>query len=467
MEVIQSTLSIPPLAALATYEEAARPGLGVEENVAKMRRYNRVEARLYEISAAALNPTPEWEVKCAMSLHLYLDAEHSQALRDRVAELRKPPHHMDTPLDSAFEAFLDEARYAESTIELLVTLFRVVRPALLAAYREHLEAVNPLFDFPTVRLLRQAVGEEEQMIAWGDAALAACVVGEKAAAEAGAWEAHLRAYLKAAGGVSGLEPVPADLTLPKRRTHPGGFVANVEPKRDSRSGDIYNFLYRANDVYCDSSADWDERNLALMWKRFHEMDVPEMMASIVLQTPGKPWGYYLDMGRQLWDEARHAMMGEVWMARHGVDWSRYPNHVGWSLHLNLDRAPLERHVILYFIEQSLMNGRTGKQEEWRIAQRAADPLATYFQDYDWADEVLHAQFGRKWLKPEVGTVKDLLQHAEEIASRHSPTLEARRAQSAQEDWWPRIVRDVLGHESTSTAGADNPLTPRFEALASG
>ena len=40
-----------------------------------------------------------------------------------------------------------------------------------------------------------------------------------------------------------------------------------------------------------------------------------------------------------------------------------------------------------------------------------DGLATYFQDYDWADEVLHAQIGRRWLKPDVGDVKTLLEQA--------------------------------------------------------
>src|SRR5437660_5541655 len=85
------SIGIPPLAGLATYDEAARPGYGVDDNVDLMRRYNYVETRLYEICAAFMNPTPEWEVKCALSLHMYLDGEHSQALRQRVAGLRRPP----------------------------------------------------------------------------------------------------------------------------------------------------------------------------------------------------------------------------------------------------------------------------------------------------------------------------------------------------------------------------------------
>ena len=466
IEFVKTKLSIPPLAGLATYEEATRVGFGVDDNVDRMRRLNYVEARLYEISAAFINPTPEWEIKGALSLHLYLDGEHSLALRERVAELRRPPLFLDEAPDDKLAALMDEAIRASGTTEFLAGVFGVIRPALLATYEAHLAAINPVFDFPTVRFMRQAVSEEAQMLDWGRQALVAVTQTPEAQAAAAAWQGHLGAYLAAAGGLSGKEEVPEGLTLPTPRTT-GEFVADVDPKRDARSGEIYNFHYRANDVYSDPAADFDERNLALMYKRFHEMDVPEMMASIVLQTKGKPWEYYRDMGRHLWDEARHSMMGEVWFAKYNVDWSRYPNHVGWSMHLNLDRTPLERHVILYYIEQSLMNGKTGKREEWRIAQQANDPLATYFQDFDWADEVLHAQIGRRWLKPDLGTVKDILDKAGEIIGRPTPSLDSRRLLAPQVDWWPRYVQDILGRPSTSVAGSDNPVIPKFQTLASG
>ncbi|MBW3623170.1 MAG: hypothetical protein KY468_07135 [Armatimonadetes bacterium] len=460
------SIGIPPLAGIATYEEASVPGYSVDDNVDLMRRYNYVETRLYEISAAFLNPTPEWEVKCALSMHLYLDGEHSQALRKRVSELRRPPLYLDKCPDERLEALMEEALRAKDTIELLTGVYRVIRPALLDAYRRHMEETNPVFDHPTCRLLRIAIQEEEEMIAWGEAALKTLASDEKARATAEVWESHLSAYLRAAGGITGKEETKGDLDLPASRAAEE-FVPDMDPKRDWRSGEIYNFHYRANDVYLDEAADWDERVLALMYKRFHEMDVPEMMASILLQTKGKPWEYYRDMARQLWDEARHAMMGEVWFAKYGVDWSRYPNHVGWGMHLNLDRAPLERHVILYYIEQSLMDGKTGKRLEWLIAQRANDPLATFFQDYDWADEVLHAQIGRKWLKPDVGDTKALLNFGREIAARPSPTMEARARTTPQEDWWPRFVKDVLGKESTSQSGIQHSIIPKFEQVASG
>jgi len=460
------SIGIPPLAGITTYERAAQPGLSVEENVELMRRLNYVETRLYELSAAFLNPTPEWEVKCALSLHLYLDGEHSQSLRTRVAELRKPPLCLDRVPDPTLQALMDEALRAQDTVELVAGVYGVIRPALLAAYRWHMEQTNPLFDHPTVRIMKQSAEEEEQMIAWGQAALEALLADEDARARADAWTAHLRAYLRAAGGIRGCdERLPAESVPAPRATDP--FVPDLDPRRDWRSGDVHNFHYRANDVYLDPEADYEERLLALMFKGFHEMDVPEMMASIVLQTRGKPWEYYRDQGRQLWDEARHAMMGEVWFAKSGVDWSRYPNHVGWAMHLNLDREPLERHAILYYIEQSLMDGKIGKKLEWEIARSAGDLLATYFQDYDWADEVLHARSGRRWLKPDLGDVKRIMAFAREAAARPSPAMESRARSTPQVDWWPRFVRDVLRRESSSRSGTAHAIVPDFETIASG
>jgi hypothetical protein len=114
-----------------------------------------------------------------------------------------------------------------------------------------------------------------------------------------------------------------------------------------------------------------------------------------------------------------------------------------------------------------MDKETGKRLEWLIAQSANDELATYFQDYDWADEVLHAQIGRRWLKPDVGDVKTIIERAKEIAAMDKPTIDQRALLTPQSDWWPDFVRDALGKESTSHAGDENRLIPKFTYASSG
>ena len=42
-------------------------------------------------------------------------------------------------------------------------------------------------------------------------------------------------------------------------------------------------------------------------------------------------------------------MGEIWFVSRGINPHAYPNHVGWSMWMNLDLTALERHTVLYIV----------------------------------------------------------------------------------------------------------------------
>ena len=67
-------MTIPPLAGLFGYAEAARPGMGVEESATRLWRLAYAYRRLHALAADLLPRTPEWEVKCALGLRIWLDA---------------------------------------------------------------------------------------------------------------------------------------------------------------------------------------------------------------------------------------------------------------------------------------------------------------------------------------------------------------------------------------------------------
>lgn len=451
---VHPRLGVPELAGICSYAEVSRPGFGVEENVARLKRYNWVETRLTDLVLTQVTATPEWEVKDALCLHVWLDSEHAKWLQERVAELRHPPHNFHRPPDEALEAWLQEALRSRGTIELLVALYRVVKPALLEAYRCHLAETNPLVDQPTRRFLRFIIQEEEEMIAWGEAALKALVTTDEQRAAATAWESHLRAYLAAAGGIVGDAAPPDQEPPPSRVTGP--LEPDWTPRRDSRF-ESYNYHFPPHWVYAQEDRPASERMLALVCKRLLEMDVPEMMASIiwkarekaVAEGRPKPWSYTADMCRQVWDEARHSMMGEAWLSQRGVDFTRVPLNVGFSLGLNQLATPLEAHAALYWIEQGLMPRTTGKAYEWRTAREAGDPLATLMMDYDWADEVLHVHIGRRWLVGEIGSRAEAEKLGSDAFSRVMAIRRGRglegAAETEQKEWWPEFCEDVLGY----------------------
>ncbi len=408
----------PPLAGICSRERAAQPGLSVEATAARLRWANHLLRRLHEIATAHLPATPEWEVKCALALHLWLDAEHASAIRARVAEMREPPLRLDDVPDGPLEAACAEAIRAEGTPELVAAVYGVLRPALVAALRDHLEALNPIFDHPTLRLLRTILREQEELLEWGRAALA--VVADDAAAQA--FADHVRAYLEAV----------ADPPAP--RSDGGRYEMDVRPRRDERFGDGLNNSGKVGRRLRDPSLPTDERAFALVYKRLLELDVPEMMAPILYRTEGRSWEYYAELSRQLWDEARHAIMGEVGVEALGIPFHRYPIDRKFSVILNTRFTPLEAHLILWRIEQGLMPRTTGKRFEWELATEDGNELTVAMQDYDWADEVLHAQIGRRHLSA------DERGAADEVWARYQAIVDAWAVEHAgDEPWWERFV----------------------------
>jgi hypothetical protein len=459
------SLGIPELAGLGSYAAAARVGYSVDENVRRLLRYQWTARRIMATLVAHLPATPTWEVKCAMALHQWQLAEQVEAIRQRIGEMRRPVPALDAPPDDALHRTWEELLRSRGEGELLAGVYGVALPALVEAYREHLATTNLLVDHPTRRLLRFGLLELDEAVEWGARAVAALEAREPGLRGAAAlWRGHLASYLGAAGGVagggspeSGAAATPVELP-PARSAEP--FVPDLHPSRDRRFRGSYNFVFPPHEVYNHGDVPADERNLALLAKRTLEMDVPELMASVMVERTDLPWEFQRDYSRQLWDEARHAMMGSVAFEARGVDWTAIPLNVGFSLRLNLHATPLERQVILFGIEQSLMPGATGKRFEYETAVAAGDPLSTHFHDYDWADEVLHAQIGRRWLKQAGIGPDEAMEQAARIHERTWAELDRYRDREPQVDWWDDFVRRVLGKPAApriAVAGAPKIL----------
>ena len=129
----------------------------------------------------------------------------------------------------------------------------------------------------------------------------------------------------------------------------------------------------------------------MFYKRLREIDVPEMMASIITETPDKPWDYYRDMTRQLWDEARHAMMGEVGFVNLGIDWRKVHDqfHLVARAEYAAQADRTARRALLHRAGPHAQKRKTLRMGGRRRPPH--NPLSALFQDYDWADEVLHAR----------------------------------------------------------------------------
>jgi len=426
----RSYRDLPPVAGITSIEEAARLGFSIDDCVSRLKRHHWAWKRLHEIFLKRLTAEPIYELKMAFSLHAHYCAEHAAAWRKRVGEMREPPLGLDTAPNAALDAFFDEILAAPTTPELLAGIYQHALPALRAAIARHMAETNRLVDHPSFRICRFALIEIDEMIAFGERAVL-CL--EAPSEHAG--PNVLTALLAAAGRLEGSAPPMGEL----QRHHslePHVYVKT--PRRDERFRDSYNMGVHAEAFLYDEKFPALPKTLMMYYKRLREIDVPEMMASIIVETAGQPWPYYVDMTRQLWDEARHAIMGEVGFVRAGLDWRKFIriNHT-WSLALNTQLTPLERHAVLYFIEQGLMP-KTGKRFEWETGVASGDPYSAMIQDYDWADEVLHARIGRDWYVKAMGDTAKATAYGDKCWSQVTIDWESYRREglTQHENWWP-------------------------------
>ncbi|MBL9136539.1 MAG: hypothetical protein JNK85_11750 [Verrucomicrobiales bacterium] len=430
---------LPALAGLASFVEARRPGLSVDDSVIRLKRFHYVLRRLHQIFLARLTAEPVYELKMAFSYHAYLCAEQVTALRQRVGEMREPPLGLEVVPHEGLEVALDEVLGAPETAGLLSAVYGVVLPQLQEAIQRYRREAHALADQPSRRVCQGALSDIEDMIAYGRAAIDALVSG----AESSRWEealGRIGAAIASAGGIDGTSVSPGP--VPERSWSRLALTYDGVPKRDERFPDPYNMGVNAEVFLYDPAAPLDGKVLMMFYKRLREIDVPEVISSIVMETPGKPWAYYRDMTRQLWDEARHAMMGEVGFVDLGIDWpSTVMVNFTWSLGLNTQLAPKERHAVLYFIEQGLM-AKTGKRHEWEVGVMSRNALAATFQDFDWADEVLHARIGRDWYVSDMPSAHEAVAFGDRCWSQVLMGWERWRdaGLTSHRNWWPDLYR---------------------------
>lgn len=433
----ESYRGIPPLAGLCSMSRAVDGSWSLEASMVRLKRLHYVLRRLHETLTAKITAEPIYELKTAFSYHAYLLAEQVSLIRRRVSEMREPPLGLETIPDPALQRLLDEIACAPTTDQLLAGVYKVALPAVIKACRNLQADAHPLADAPTARVAKLIVFELEDVIAFGNQAITS-LDDASSQSERQPWLLLLNRCLDAAGQVDGTQPISDEIPPPLHSATPVEY--DNQPRRDERFQDPYNAGVNPEVFLYDEGFSPQDKTLMMYYKRIRELDVPEMMASILVELRDEePWEFHMEMSRQLWDEARHAMMGEVGFAALGIDWREIPINFTWSRNLNLQLDARERHGVLFFIEQNLMP-RNGKRYEWEIATESGDPLAALFQDFDWADEVLHAQIGRRWYVPRYKNLNEALGYGDRCWSKVLSHWKSYRDQGLTEhrNWWPEL-----------------------------
>ncbi len=365
---------------------ARRVGLSVTECARRAGRFGYVSQMLMRVQAARMSGTANWDFKAMLGRQLWESAVHWGQWRARIAELRGHEHlitqHADGKLADVFAELLE----SRDDDELAAALYGVLLPAYRTALQRYLDETNRLVDYPTARLIAQVLLDLDAQLAFGAALLVS--VDEDATR---AWRDHLSAYLDAAGGVDGVQPEQPSYQLPAPRCVDEFSIAPFFA-RDAR------FATTVPKVNPFAEVETREALLSKMWVRAQEMTAAELCASVLYEWTELPYDGCLDLARHCWDEVRHSLFGQAALESEGISLASLPNWVGYAGH-TLPHPPQKRYAHLALATEAVMMKHPGgKRGEWEwVRDKTGHALMTTFQDFDWADEVNHVGFGRRWL----------------------------------------------------------------------
>jgi hypothetical protein len=322
---------------MARPPDQLRVGYDVDENAIRFSNYFHLLRELVHLSSGWLPLAPQFEVKYALGDHLHDDARAISKIRRRLYELRHPSDYPGAPAEelAALLGRLDQAETPAAYIELA---YGEAKPALLRAFKVHLEHLDPVSDEPSLRLLTQLVERQERHVS----------------------ELGL--------GSTDAEGWPDDLgTLPIRLKAEPRELRVMPPLAEP-----------ARDEFVRVTAEGD----------------PFLVRELYINHPEMPWDFHVDMARQVWDEMRHARLHSLLMPKElGCRWGDYP--VGFSYFRSVYAHDLLGRLALF-------NSTSEQKAMWRhshrrkvLVERGQEQIAQVF-DYLLADEVPHVHNGARW-----------------------------------------------------------------------
>ena len=189
--------------------------------------------------------------------------------------------------------------------------------------------------------------------------------------------------------VEWMDPKERETASRERSTEP--FAASRTPGRDAGLNRVWDYVKPPMEDVSDYFA-------YMLGIRFSEINVAEGLAVVLCETKEMPWEFYWDISRHLWDEVRHSMMGEAAIEATLGATNAIPMREYESVYC-MEAPALEQYASLGLeIEGAQMKYPIGKRGEWEFCRDAVKhPLMTTFQDFDWADEVLHVGIAKRQL----------------------------------------------------------------------
>jgi hypothetical protein len=359
-----------------------------------LKRFFFCERSLLLSQAAWIPVVATLEIKTGLARFVWQNSETAHALRERVFELRFPSRLLEEEgADHALIELFSGVKDAPSVSAFLLSIGKVLLPALRDAYQSYLEASDSIADGPTHRFLSLALSEKvEQIRAYREWSEGALSVSPESREDAETWAQAVADRLLSVGGVGVGPSASAASVGPLPGTKP--YAVPHRPARDPR---FWPCRFYWPDIVDPAYPYGEGMQLQLRSAISHLNEVWAIEAGGVILSAFAdvlPWEWIHNSARWTYDESRHCRMGyERLMAWH-LDPAEIP--LGTYIYESaLGEDPIYLLGMLYFFETKNIRHKPARAQ---LFHSYGDALSEHDMDFDWADETMHAGYGKHWLK---------------------------------------------------------------------
>ena len=365
----------------------------VQEMARMQRKLFEVEREFVRCATTFICRVGDIELKYLLCQHVWESAGHARFIRERGRELSGFGSGESTR--DEFRAIFEEAIRTDDPMVGVAGFYRILKPALLGAYRHYLVATHDLADWPSRKLVEEFIQDEERQ--------AKEIQAYIDSVEAKEWEAHLDAALASLGGWIGeraAQPLPNDFEwrhdgVPYR--HPETCNRGKYPVCSS----VFGFDADSDPIVRPWLEDpnTDARVIRLMiyvWLMM-ELDAVDYLATVFYETADAPFEMHFDLARHLWDESRHSAFGFRQLPQLGVDLMTL-EHSLELYNILVHMSPPERYAMMTMeFEAGSFGTKAHVMDRVReLSDFEADTLLAF----DRNDEQQHVRYGHRWL-PEI------------------------------------------------------------------
>ena len=359
-----------------------------------LKRFFFCERWLLVSEAAWIPAVAPLDIKTSLARFIWQGAETADALRNRVFELRFPSRLLEEQgADHALIELFSSVKDSPSVPAFLLSIGKVLLPALRDSFQAYLAASDVIADGPTHRFLSLALAEKAEQIGafeqWGESALANNPELHEGAL---AWTQAIARRLSDVGGVGVGPSSSAAIAGPL----PGAkaYAIPDQPARDTRFWpcrfywpDVVDPVYpygegiqlQLRSAISHLNEVWAIENGGVMLSAFADI---------------LPWEWIHNSARWTYDESRHCRMGYERLMAWGLNPAEIP--LGTYIYESASgEDPIYRLGMLYFFETKNIRHKPARA---RLFHAYGDAVSEHDMDFDWADETMHAGYGKHWLK---------------------------------------------------------------------